>query len=169
MNVGTAILCVVTALAGAKVEQNGVRVDVSIESQIYRWEVTNVDAPLITRFEIQAHNIYNELAPEGWESELRPGAFHAWTRQDHHAIRRGRSMTFQCRVTSSGASLGLVPLTIGFHDGNDVNFDAVWGPVPKPRSLIVVIPALIVVLALLHTAWLVRRHRRGRPGVTRAP
>ena len=50
----TVLLLAAGSFVPAQVEQDGIRVRVSVKSHVYTWEVTNVAAPPITSFEIAA-------------------------------------------------------------------------------------------------------------------
>jgi len=146
----------------AEIEQDGIRVRVSVKSHIYTWEVTNVAAPPITTFEIAVHKSYDYHAPPGWTVERSRERFRAWTDDRDSAIRVNRSKSFSSRVSSLGAVLGQLPLTLGFDPDSTepVTFDAVWGPVRKPVSLAVLVAGTIVMIAGVHTLVLWRRAHR---------
>ena len=166
------LAALVAALASvpADVEREGVRVEVSVRAHVYTWTVTNVSAPPITTFEVAHHNCYSERAPEGWEVVLERDRMRAWTDDPRRAIRPGRSGRFSAQVSSGGAVLGAVPLTIGFGpppgtdqspDPGTIRFDEVWGPVRMPTSAFVTIAVTIMGVAVLH-ALLLGRRSRGR-------
>jgi hypothetical protein len=58
--------------------------------------------------------------------------------------------------------LGQLPLTLGFDAESTrvVTIGAVWGPVPKPVSLAVMVATMIVIIAGVHTWVLWRRSHR---------
>ncbi len=166
------LAALVAALASvpADVEREGVRVEVSVRAHVYTWTVTNVSAPPITTFEVAHHNCYSERAPEGWEVVLERDRMRAWTNDPRRAIRPGRSGRFSAQVSSGGAVLGAVPLTIGFgpDPGNDlatIRFEEVWGPVRMPTSAFVTVAVTIMGVAVLHALLLGRKSRGGADAV----
>lgn len=174
------LAALVTALAAvpADVEREGVRVEVSVRAHVYTWTVTNLSAPPITTFEVAHHNCYSERAPEGWEVVLEPDRIRAWTSDPRLAIRPGRSASFTAQVSSGGAVLGAVPLTLGFApappagqapdlgtDPGTIRFEEVWGPVRMPTSAFVTVAVTIVGVAVLHALLLGRKSRGGADAV----
>jgi hypothetical protein len=64
-------------------------------------------------------------------------------------------------VSSSGAVLGLVQISVGTSNGQDrIVFEQLWAPVPKPISLVVLVAGTVAVLAISHTTILTRMRRR---------
>ncbi len=166
------LAALVTALASvpADVEREGVRVEVSVRAHVYTWTVTNLSAPPITTFEVAHHNCYSERAPEGWEVVLEPDRIRAWTDDPRLAIRPGRSASFTAQVSSGGAVLGAVPLTIGFGpaprtDPGTIRFEEVWGPVRMPTSAFVTVAVTIMGVAVLHALLLGRKSRGGADAI----
>ena len=158
----TVLLLAAGSFVPAQVEQDGIRVRVSVKSHVYTWEVTNVAAAPIMSFEIAVHKSYDYQAPPGWTAERNKQRFRAWTDDRDSAIRVNRSKSFSSRVSSQGAVLGQLPLTLGFDPDSTkvVTIGAVWGPVPKPVSLAVMVAALIVLIAGVHALVLWRRSHR---------
>jgi hypothetical protein len=162
----TALTVLIVALASppSTVEQDGIRVDVGVQAHVYTWTVTNLDHPPITRFEVGHHNCYSQRGPEGWTVELEKHRVVAWTDDPAHAIRRGQSGAFFAQVSSHGAVLGSVPLTVGFEGSDEeVRLAEVWGPVPFPRHIFFVVSITIVVIAVFH-ARVVEWRKRGTRG-----
>ena len=159
-----ALLASAMSLTPATVEQDGVRIEVSIDAHIYTWTVTNLDAPPIMSFEFEYVHIYNPHAPMGWNLEDEGGRIRAWTEAERWAIDRGESASFDVRVTSTGAMLGTVPAIVGFgSDHPAVEFEKVWGPVRKSPGIIALVAALVAGIGLMHALLLARRERRKRP------
>jgi hypothetical protein len=148
-------------------ESGGVQLTVSIDSQLYVYVLTNVDAPDIDRFEIACHATYNHEVPRGWEFEYdyEDGVLTSWTTDRRQMIRPGESRRFTARVSSTGAVLGAVDATITPAEGEPITIEDIWGPVHQPRGILVLIPTTIAVIGLFH-ACLVARSDRKR-GVTR--
>jgi hypothetical protein len=156
-------ILLVTAMTAtpAEVEKDGVRIEVSLQSQIYTWTVTNVDAPPITTLRFELYHTYNHHVPAGWEYEDSDAVLRAWTDDPDCAIRRGQSQPFSARVASSGAVLGTTSATVGFASHQaPVTFNAVWGPAPKPRSAIFLVAAMVAAIAIVHVILMAMRDRR---------
>ena len=159
------MLVAATSLTPAEVEKDGVRVRVSIQAHVYTWEVTNLGVPPITSFELEPYHCYDYQAPDGWTVEKSKERFRAWTVNADSAIRPRQSKTFSARVSSQGAVLGNVPLSLGFEpdSAEPLTFEAVWGPVHKPRSMVALVAATLIVLAAVHALILWRRSPRAFP------
>lgn len=163
------VAAAVIASPPAVVEKGGVRIAVTIMSHIYSWEVTNLGTEPITGFEVEYTRCYQHHAPDGWAVEADGRLFTARMTQPEQldrvtgaspAIAPGRSATFSARTSSGGNALGAVTarVTVDADDGpRTIEFDEVWGPVAKPRALIVLVAALLGGLAIAHTVILVRR------------
>ena len=159
----TALLAV--SLTPSTVEHQGVRVSVSIQSHIYTWQITNLGAPPITSFEIEPHNTYDEHAPAGWAIEIDGDRFRAWATDEKEAIHPNQTKEFTVRVSSRGAVLGRIPLTVGFDDALEpLTVDAVWGPVRKRRSMVVLVALTVAGIAVAHALVLTRRNPKTAAG-----
>lgn len=143
----------------AEYEKDGVRLLVKVVSNVYHWEITNLNAAPITQFEVPQHNCYLFKVPDGWEKEIDGNVFRAWTANDRHAIQTRQTKKFSFRVTSEGAVLGKVPAKITLNSGQVVRLDDVWGPVRIPRRAVLVVAGGIVVIVLGH-AWLLSRREQ---------
>jgi hypothetical protein len=156
-----AVLIAALAVNSASFEADGVRVDVTVEAQIFTFDVTNVDAPTIMRVAIGSHHTYNHKAPNGWELEHEDAVLRAWTTEYRQGIARGRTKTFSVRVGSHGAVLGRVPVTVGFDgDRADLTIEDVWGPVGHPRGILLLVPTMVAAIGLFHAFLTVRRDKR---------
>ncbi len=158
----------VTLVAGLapsamEVEHDGVRVRVDVHSQIYRWEVTNLSRESIIGFEVGQHHGYNFLAPEGWVAEFDRTSFRATTDVGYRALYRDSTREFSQRVSSSGAVLGLVNVTLQTVQGETLVIPGVWGPVPEPWSTVAVVPVVLVLIAIVQTRIGLRRDRDSAP------
>jgi hypothetical protein len=142
-------------------EQQGLRIEVAVTSHVYEWTLTNESDRPVTAVTIEHHNMYNHLAPDGWQIEVSDGRFRAWTDELRYAIRRGESALFKARVSSAGAVLGARTVTVVL-DGREspVRLTGVWAPVAEPVFKIALIPVVLIALALLHTWLVVRGDRR---------
>jgi hypothetical protein len=151
-------LVIALAATPAEVEQDGVAVAVTVKSHIYEWAVTNHTDRPITSFEIEYHRCYQHVVPLGWTYELIDRrVFRARAESDDAAIRPGGAGNFRMRAASGGNALGTVPVRLGLGaDGEAIVIDAVWGPVPKPRSLVVLVAVLLSMLAVAHALVLHR-------------
>lgn len=156
-----AIILAMLAQVPGHFEQDGVRIEVEIKSHLYTWTVKNIDAPPITRLEMDQYGSTEQMAPEGWELEIKGPRYRAWTERARYAIRPGDSKVFEARFKSTGAVLGLVPVELGF-DGTDETLvlEGVWSPTPKRRSMVVLVAVVVAGLAATHTVILERRARR---------
>jgi len=159
--VATWLMVVGASLGTFEVEKNGVRVRAHVQSSKYYWEVTNVDAEPITRLEISQHNCYDYQVPDGWESEAAAGVFRAWAADPGRAIQRGATGEFSLRVSSTGAVLGLVAMSVAPDAGEEIIIPEVWGPVPEPAGSVFLVAGVLVAIVLVHTWLLTRRERAG--------
>lgn len=159
----TALL--VVSLTPSTVEHEGVRVSVSIQSHIYTWAITNLGTPPISSFEIELHNTYVQQAPAGWAIEIDGDRFRALATHEREAIHPNQTKEFTARVSSGGAVLGRIPLTVGF-DGalEPLTLVAVWGPVRKPRSMVVLVALTVAGIAVVHALVLTLRNRKTAAG-----
>ncbi len=164
---GPALFLAGAAFVPAVVEQDGVRIAVEIDSHVYRWTVTNVDAPPIVGLELEVTNCYDEHAPDGWAVAIEGRRFSASATDESRAVRRGQAVAFSARVASVGAVLGPVPATLWTApEGDAIVFAGVWGPVAMPRSQVALVAAVISAIVLVH--WLVLG-RQGRAAAARGP
>jgi hypothetical protein len=157
-----ALLASMIGLVPSGVEQDGVRIEVSITARVYVWTVTNLDAPPIRSFEIEAFHTYNPRAPTGWEVINENDRFLAWTDDERRAVHRGESASFDARVSPGGAVLGTALAFVGFGPAEDaLVFKEVWGPVREPPLMIVLVAAIIAGIGAVH-GWLLARGDRHR-------
>jgi hypothetical protein len=150
------------------VEAPGVRIEVEVDNQIYTWTVTALGDEPISAFEVGVAATYIYTAPDGWETaEIEEGTrFRAWTNDPYYAIRRGMSREFTARVSTGGAPLGTVTASVetGFGAAaKPLEIPAVWGPVPKRRSMIALVAVTLSAIAALHALLLERRQRSTSP------
>lgn len=156
-------MVVMSALAAqpssASFEREGVRIEVTVASHIYRWKVTNLSARPINSFEVGQYHMYNHTVPEGWVMENERELFRARVQDALNAIVPGQSVTFLARVSSAGAVLGRVTAEVGFEGAaSPLVMQDVWGAVHEPMGKILAIPLTLSALALLHT-WLMTRRK----------
>ncbi len=132
------------------VESNEIRIETRLTSQIYVWEVTNLDGPALTDFTLTLSGAYNHRAPEGWQWDMDGTLFHAWTEDARLGIKAGKSAEFSVRAASSGPALRTTIATVT-RDGNDAPVElTVWAPGVKRRDLAWVISATLIGLGLMH-------------------
>ena len=155
-----AVIIISMAGAGSVVESGGVRIEVSVNSQIYTWTVHNLTSKPILSVEIGCSGTYRYTTPEGWEHEGLESSFMAWALDGKDAIQPGRSGAFTARVSSGGAPLGDVAATIVLDGEEQVVFDRIWGPSPKPRSIPMLIVTVLCVLGVGHVLLLRLLERR---------
>jgi hypothetical protein len=169
--------CLAAVLIGmasppAEVEQEGVRIAVTLSSHIYMWDVTNLGPEPITSFEIAYHRCYQHIVPEGWEYEVDRRLFRAWAVDPEAAIQPNQTRSFRARTASGGNRLGTVTARVGLGpDGaRTVVFEEVWGPVKKSRGLVALVAVLVGVIAAFHAVMLGRRARtKERDPITAGP
>ncbi|MHC5002720.1 MAG: hypothetical protein ACYTJ0_06320 [Planctomycetota bacterium] len=147
----------------AVIEEGGVRVEVSVRSQIYRWTVSNVDAAPLVSLELGQYAMYNASGPPGWVVELDEGVLRARAEGPRSAIGPGDSAAFEARASSGGAVLGPVSCTIGLDDGAALEIPGVWGTTAEPRSGVALVASTLLLIAFGHAALLARRDRRRSP------
>ncbi len=135
-------------------EQGGVRIKTTITAHLYEWQVTNIDAPPIMKFQVETPRCYSQRPPDGWEWSFDTTGdeiFYAWTDDPQYAIRTGQTSLFTARLGSAGGILGQVDAMISFdNDQAPVVFHDIWGPVPKPVSLVITVAITIAAIALFH-------------------
>ncbi|MCB9865971.1 MAG: hypothetical protein H6816_04985 [Phycisphaerales bacterium] len=146
-------------------EQDGVRIRTTVESNLYTWTVENVSAEPITEFSIPVHHAYDFQVPSNWQIHDSAAAddFSAVAVDGQGAIGRGRTAQFSARFTSHGAILGCGPATLGVHDGTTIIVASVWHPVAERARTVYLTPITICAIAGLHVvggAIIVRRRRR---------
>lgn len=143
------------------VEAPGVRIAASIDNQIYTWTLTGLGDRPITGFEVEVTGTYIYTGPDGWQTEaLGEDRFRAWTTDPFYAIGRGVSRSFTARVSSVGAPLGVVQAWVETGFGAErVEIPAVWGPVPKRASMVMLVAATLVAAAAAQTVLVERRQR----------
>jgi hypothetical protein len=142
----------------ASFESGGVRIDVTVHSQVFAWTVTNVSAGPIVRFEVGNHNTYNHDPPEGWSATFVDDLLAFEAEGIYRAIQPGDAARFTTRVGSNGASLGLVPARLRvFGADESIEFQGVWGAVPQPMGIGALVAALLVAIGVAHAWWSGRR------------
>jgi hypothetical protein len=142
--------------ASGVVEQDGVRIAVQVDSNVYTWQVTNQSAADIVSFDVDARHMYNAAAPRGWFTEIGGDHFRAWTDEPRWALRPGQTERFTATVTVGEAWLGPVVVHLGVAGGDRIAVQGVWGAVRLPRGQIALVALTMVALALLHL-WLAPR------------
>jgi hypothetical protein len=161
------LIFLIIALTGISPNQaefhNGeVSICVDIHSNIYKYNVTDLATSPIVEFEIRPHASYNFIVPEGWQNETSRGVFRAWSSSSQKAIYPNQSADFSVRVSSTGAVLGRIPVTVHLADGRTSTVAGVWAPTPEPRSYIALVAGLLIAIMVIHTAILTYRERARR-------
>jgi hypothetical protein len=137
-------------------------VTASVDASIYRWVVQNRGPEVLVRFELPQEHCYNQSVPKGWDWSYEDGVFSAWAGQPESAVQPGRTAEFTARVSSTGAVLGLRPLTLGVGSGRNIVAGESWAPVAKPGSMVALVVVAIVAISALHV-WLSGRLARKAP------
>jgi hypothetical protein len=143
-------------------EADHVSIKVDIQSNIFKYEVTNLGASPIVGFEAQHHAAYNFLVPDGWHKEDSSDLFKAWADDSELAIGPGKTAEFSMRVSSRGAVLNQAPAKVRFLSGQTVIIPNVWSPSPEPKSYVFLVASLFLFIILLHTAVIAFKNRRSR-------
>lgn len=151
MNLLQNAVILAAALGSSEVEKSGVRVRTDIHASVYTYEVTNLSARPIMRFEVGYSNAYYFKAPLGWEFDSEGGVFAAWTGDQRRAIYRGQTRKFSFNVTSKGAVLGNVGARVESAGGEAIEFDQVWGAIPEPRGQVLLVACVVLAIFALHT------------------
>lgn len=142
-------------------EQDGVRVRVDVQSNLYTWTIENLSADRVNRFAIYVHHSHAHQGPAGWaiDGPIPSGVFRAWPQDETEGLRIGQQGQFSVRFTSFGAMLGLQTLTLGLQNGRVLEIPNVWAPAPESQRSVAVAGGVLAALALLHTG-ITRRLRR---------
>ena len=135
----------------AEFKTNQAYVHVDIQSSIYTYTITNTGSSDITGFELPQHACYNFKAPDGWELESESGIFLAWAKNGQSAISPQKNGQFSMRVSSSGAVLGKKPVKLKLNSGQIVTVADVWAPAKEPRSYMVLVVGMILLVLTGHT------------------
>ena len=150
----------------AEFENDRARVVVSIKSNIYTYDVTNLGESEITGFEVTQHAAYNFKAPEGWEIDVSKDLFKASVDAPAAGIQPGRTGRFSMRVSSEGAVLGRGKVKLTAESGEAVLLEDVLAPVGEPSSHVFIVAAAILFIVVGHSVLLaLRRRRAGKSAV----
>ncbi len=153
----------------AAFEAEGLRVEVSIASGNYIYEIANnTDQPL-TGFAIGAHATHLFAAPDNWHIESSLSHLKAWTDDPNFAVFPTRSGVFSFRVSSQGAVLGRAPLVLTLASGRQVTIPNVLTPAPEPRTYIFILPVVLLAILALTAVRAPLREARARRLVHPAP
>ncbi|HSW45531.1 MAG TPA: hypothetical protein VLM89_08165 [Phycisphaerae bacterium] len=167
----TAFLLAIALASGGQAEpgsaefkSQAARVQVTLTVGQYAYEVTNLGASPIMRFEIGQRHTYKPEAPHGWGARITGDAFEAWTEDPSAAILPGQSALFQMRVGSEGAVLGESVARVTFDDGRVAAIDRVWSPQSQPCSSVFIQSAGAAGIILAYALWVYRRGRKRAGG-----
>ncbi|MFC1676766.1 hypothetical protein ACFL3G_06855 [Planctomycetota bacterium] len=144
----------------AEFEANDVNISVNIRSNVYTYKLTNHNSSPVVSFETAQHVSYNFMVPDGWQMDISPKTFHAWTNDPLKGIKPNRTKEFSLRVSSSGAVLGLAPAKLKLRSGETIILPNIWVPVPEPRAYITLVAGVILFIVLLHSCLIIRKKRR---------
>jgi hypothetical protein len=134
-------------------------VNVTVSASIYSYEVANLHTSPIVGFQIGQYHCYSFEVPDGWEREISPDILRAWTDKPLLAIGSGGKAKFSQRVTSRGAVLGKSDLVLKFASGEKTAVTGVWAPVSEPAAYARTIAAVVLLIVVTHTVYIVRRRR----------
>jgi hypothetical protein len=159
------IVVAFASLTSQEIEHGGVRIETTVSGTVYTWRITNVDVSPITGIELEARSSFDHRAPERWIIESEGSRVRAWTNDPRLAIEPGESGSIGLSVSSVGAVLGTTTVSLETAaEGETIAVPGVWTPVAKPKSVIRLVAATTVGLALLHA--LLITIRRGRQGAS---
>jgi len=136
------------------------KITVNIQSNIYRYTVNNLSSSAIVGFEVAQHAAYNFQPPDGWQTDTSGKFFKAWTDTPAAGIAPDETAEFSMRVSSKGAVLGRASAKLKLESGRTIELKDVWCPVPEPKSYIAIVAGVILLIALLHSAIIIKRTRR---------
>jgi len=154
------ILLAFAAPNESEYQTDSVHLIVSVQSNIYRYRLTNHGNSPIVRFEIPQHAIYSLTAPPDWKTSDAAGKYTAWTENSLHSLAPESSGTFSFAVSSQGATLGEAYAIIWFEDGHEVRIPKVWVPAREPHQYYFLIVGILLGIFLLHYAIKSYRDRR---------
>jgi hypothetical protein len=141
----------IAQLPAGSVQQHSVRIELTVQTHEYEWTVANEGAAPITAVTIPAYRTHSHEVPPGWSFEYVDDEFRCRADTPHAAIGPGRRQTFFAHLSVHDTVLGERPAVIAFA-GSDapVSVTGVRTSVPRPRSMLVIIPVTMLALALLH-------------------
>lgn len=145
---------------GPVVEQDGIRVEVTIESQVYRYRITNVDADPIDRIELTHWRCYNHAQPPGWEMDASFSEFDTWTDDSTRFLRRGAAVEFSLRAGSGAGALDARPLTLGLAGGGEPLVLMVRSSGERPQSQVWLVVGTLGFIGLAQARLAARGDRR---------
>ena len=141
-------------------------IKVNIQTNIFTYTVTNLSDTPITAVEFPQHATYNLIAPEGWETAIRDGAFHSWVVGSTAGILPRKKEEFSMRVSSRGAVLNRLPAKIEFELGKTVVVADVWSSVPEPTSYVLFIAGVIAALYLAHSLFVSKGRKKMKASIS---
>ncbi len=148
--------------ANKAVFANGrVRLVVSIESNVYEYEVTNLGTDDIVGFEVETGGAFAIIPPAGWEKHISPEGLSARAAGQGLRISPGQTARFSLFGTGKDSVLGLVPVRLGLGSGQSLTIADVWGSVLEPRSYVALVAASLLAVLGIHTVITELRTRRG--------
>ena len=136
------------------------RLDVTVASGNYTYELTNLSDSPIVDFQIPQHAAHLFTAPQGWRIESSPTVFKATATEPFAAIEPDESATFTFRVSSKGAVLGRIDAVVKFQSGQETIISEVPAPTPEPKNYIMLVGGAVLAVMLIQTLILIRRRRR---------
>ncbi|UCG46312.1 MAG: hypothetical protein JSU94_12485 [Phycisphaerales bacterium] len=151
----------------AEFENDRARIVVSIQSNIYTYDVTNLGESEITGFEVTQHAAYNFKAPEGWQIDISKHLFKATADAPPAGIQPGRTGRFSMRVSSEGAVLGRGTVKLIAESGEAALLEDVLVPVGEPSSHVLIVAAAILFIVVGHSVFLALRKRRAHKSPVR--
>lgn len=156
------LLMIVLAVSPNETEfaNEKVSVKVSINSNIFTYEVTNLSETPITAIQIHEHAAYDFKTPIKWQKEIKGGTFHAWTNNPTAGILPNNKAVFSMRVSSRGAILSHFPFKVQFDSEPMIDILDVWSPAPEPPSYILFIAVTTGSIFLIHTFFIYKHLKK---------
>lgn len=146
----TCFSLILLTIANQTCRQDDITIDVGIESSNYTYKITNQGDDPITAVEFRPHAAHLFGAPADWNKEQEPGVFRARAPKPDDYLSQGQTGTFTLRVSSRGAILGSMPVTVQTASGRTIALKGVWGPVPESRIYIGAVAATLALLIIWH-------------------
>ena len=140
-------------------EANGVRVTTTLESQVYHWNITNLEAPVLDEITLPVFRAYDCVAPPGWHWENVDGLLTIAAREDGAALEAGESMHVQLRANSAGPVVRESTMTLQSSTSAEAIDLTVLAPGHRHASTSLTVATTIAVLALVVFGLAWRRQR----------
>ena len=139
-------------------------VQVSIDSSVYTYKVTNLQESPIVSFKINHRNSYAFTPPQGWTRESMPSTFYAETNEPDKSIGFEKTSEFTVRVSSRGAILGKTKLELRTKSGEIITIPAVWAPTAEPAGYPAAVAGTVIAI-LLFQVLIIRLRKKQKASI----